>query len=133
VQRNQPYPTRRITGYREPSPLRRYRMHRPADPIRWQPGSWLKPKRPELICMRYPVPIPAARNRQAHPRVGTSAQPRTSHGIADHKWRCWPLHKNAMAELAHIGRFGRWPCAERPNLCAPCWMIAEEPDRRRRD
>jgi hypothetical protein len=34
---------------------------------------------------------------------GTSAQPRTSHGIADHEWRCWPLHKNAMAELAHIG------------------------------
>ena len=39
----------------------------------------------------------------AHMRVGTSAQPRTSHGIADHEWRCWPLHKNAMAELAHIG------------------------------
>ena len=34
---------------------------------------------------------------------GTSAQPRTSHGIADHEWRCWPLHKNAMPELAHIG------------------------------
>src|SRR5580693_3316057 len=32
---------------------------------------------------------------------GTSAQPRTSHGIADHEWRCWPLHKNAMPELAH--------------------------------
>src|SRR6266851_10475742 len=38
---------------------------------------------------------------------GTSAQPRTSHGIADHEWRCWPLHKNAMPELAHIGMCGR--------------------------
>jgi hypothetical protein len=38
---------------------------------------------------------------------GTSAQPRTSHGIADHEWRCWPLHKNAMPELAHIGMSGR--------------------------
>jgi hypothetical protein len=38
--------------------------------------------------------------------MGTSAQPRTSHGIADHEWRCWPLHKNAMAELAHIGMCG---------------------------
>jgi hypothetical protein len=44
----------------------------------------------------------------AHPRVGTSAQPRTSHGIADHEWSCWPLHKNAMAELAHIGMCGNW-------------------------
>jgi hypothetical protein len=41
-------------------------------------------------------------------RVGTSAQPRASHRIADHEWRCWPLHKNAVAELAHIGRVGRW-------------------------
>jgi hypothetical protein len=40
-------------------------------------------------------------------RPSTSAQPRTSHGIADHEWRCWPLHKNAMAELAHIGMCGR--------------------------
>lgn len=38
---------------------------------------------------------------------GTSAQPHTSHSIADHEWRCWPLHKNAMAELAHIGNSGR--------------------------
>jgi hypothetical protein len=43
----------------------------------------------------------------AQPRVGASAQPRTSHGIADHEWRCWPLHKNAMAELAHIGMSGQ--------------------------
>ena len=46
---------------------------------------------------------------------GTSAQPRTSHGIADHEWRCWPLHKNAMPELAHIdremiGRRSPWMC-----------------------
>ena len=45
----------------------------------------------------------------AHRRVGTSAQPRTSHGIADREWRCRPPHKNAMAALAHIG--SRVECA----------------------
>ena len=45
----------------------------------------------------------------AHRRVGTSAQPRTSHGIADREWRCRPPHKNAIAALAHIG--SRVECA----------------------
>jgi hypothetical protein len=36
-------------------------------------------------------------------RVGTSAQPRVSHCIADHEWRCRALHKHAQTELAHIG------------------------------
>ena len=61
---------------------------------------------------RYAPPLQLKRHAQifgdlAHPRVGTSAQPRTSHGIADHEWRYWPLHENAMPELAHIGMCGR--------------------------
>lgn len=59
---------------------------------------------------RLPAVMPLARNRRSGPPRGwgTSAQPRTSHGIADHEWRCWPLHKNAMPELAHIGMSAGW-------------------------
>jgi hypothetical protein len=46
--------------------------------------------------------------RGTHPWDGLrTGMADTSHGIADHEWRCWPLYKNAMPELAHIGRIGR--------------------------
>jgi hypothetical protein len=57
-----------------------------------------------LIHRARPTSITRRVGDLAHPRVSTSAHPRTFHGVAGHEWRCWPLHKNAMAELAHIGR-----------------------------
>jgi hypothetical protein len=36
-------------------------------------------------------------------QVDTSTQLHVSHCIADNEWRCWPLHKDAGTELAHIG------------------------------
>ena len=76
------------------------------------PGSPTGP-RPEaelLICARRDA-RPGSQRAEifgdlAHPRLRSRAQPHTSHGIADHGWKCWPLHKNAMPELAHIGRIG---------------------------
>jgi hypothetical protein len=68
---------------------------------------------PELDLLRAAASAARRQNGRAKSAIwptrgwGTSAQPRTSHGIADHEWRCWPLHKNAMPELAHIGRSAR--------------------------
>jgi hypothetical protein len=72
------------------------------------------------VVDRFPaVSTSAGHSAHADTAWGASAQPRTSHGIADHEWRCWPLHKNVMPELPHIGRSGRPRYTEQPALRSP--------------
>ena len=57
-------------------------------------------------------------NRQlAHPRAGTSA--RHVPVIADHEWRCWPPHKNAMADSLTSATRERLQSRVRPLMHRP--------------
>src|SRR5580692_7496521 len=57
---------------------------------------------------RYAARVSRRRIRRSGPPRGrgTSAQPRTSHSIADHEWRCWPL-RHADGSERH------WPLRRR--------------------
>ncbi len=65
--------------------------------------------------------VPPARNRRSGPPGGwVPVLSYVSHCIADHEWRCCPLHKDAQRELAHIGT------TEHRSACQSCGRAREQ-------